>query len=295
METIFVNSINDSEQDFKYLIELLEEVENYNYQANLDFSKCRFLRQNAVAMLGGILRLSQFKNGNVTIIWETLEKDILLNLLKNGFLEAFVNVKNPPKFTYGNAIPYREDTKKNPDSIMDYLKDKWLGRHWIKMSPLLSDQIVGKVWELYDNAFSHSRSPIGVISCGQYYPKQKELKLSIVDFGISIPTAVREFKKNPNIPSDKAIAWAFQRGTTTSSIGFGRGLGLDLFKKFVKLNKGNLEVYSQDGYAIINNMDEKFSINNKSFSGTIINITLKPNDSYYCLSSEIKTDTKFVF
>jgi hypothetical protein len=87
--------------------------------------------------------------------------------------------------------------------LADYLKTKWLGCGWIHVSPSLQDAIVGRVWEIYANAFEHAQSSIGVFSCGQHYPKMKELKLTVVDFGVGIPSNVRLFMRNTNISADK--------------------------------------------------------------------------------------------
>ncbi len=48
---------------------------------------------------------------------------------------------------------------------------------WV--SPGLWDQIVSRVAELYLNAFEHSKSPIGIMACGQYFKGRNELTLAI--------------------------------------------------------------------------------------------------------------------
>ncbi|WP_196517009.1 hypothetical protein [Nostoc sp. WHI] len=35
---------------------------------------------------------------------------------------------------------------------------------------------------------------------GQHYPDLKQLKLTVVDFGVGIPQNVRDFHKNTNLP-----------------------------------------------------------------------------------------------
>jgi hypothetical protein len=91
------------------------------------------------------------------------------------------------------------------EDLIHYLKMKWIGRGWVQVSPLLRDVIVGTVWEVYANAFEHSQSEIGVLSCGQHYPKLDLLKLTVLDFSVGIPFNVREFKKNPKIRAENAF------------------------------------------------------------------------------------------
>lgn len=178
--------------------------------------------------------------------------------------------------------------------IIDYLKLKWLGRGWLHISSQLRDAIVGKMWEIYANAFEHSASPIGIYSCGQYFPRLHALNLTVVDFGVGIPSNVRQFANNQKVGAHTAMQWAFRPGTTTKPNGMGRGVGLDLIKQFVVLNKGKLEVFSHEGHAVIDSDgNEKYTERSCFFGGTLVNISLNCDETYYCLSSEIPTGPLF--
>ena len=80
--------------------------------------------------------------------------------------------------------------------MMDYLKVKWLRQGWVHVVNYCKAAIAGSVWEIYTNAFEHAQSPIGVFSCGQHYPRRKELQLTVADFGVGIPSTVRLFFSN---------------------------------------------------------------------------------------------------
>jgi len=182
-------------------------------------------------------------------------------------------------------------------ALVDYLKTHWLGHGWVHVSERLRDEIVGRVWEIYANAFEHGQSPIGIFSCGQHYPKQHELKLTVVDFGVGIPSNVRMFFKHDaraqSLSAASCLKWAFQRGTTTKPNGTSRGMGLDLLKEFVKLNKGKIEIFSHEGYAIIDSKREEFLNRSTFFEGTLINITFIRDESYYHLASEVLEEPLF--
>lgn len=162
---------------------------------------------------------------------------------------------------------------------------------------MLKDEIVGRVWEIYANAFEHGQSPIGIFSCGQHYPDHYELKLTVVDFGVGIPSNVRMFFKHDprsqSLSAASCLKWAFQRGTTTKPNGTSRGMGLDLLKEFVKLNKGKIEIFSHEGYAIIDSKREEFLNRSTFFEGTLINITFIRDESYYHLASEVLEEPLF--
>lgn len=290
--TLSIPTINDyTTADFDVLFNLWNQVNNDNLDVIFEFSQCNFLRHNAVAFLGGLARLIEERTGKVTFDWSTLKNNwVRTNLAQNGFMAAFGHSSGPWS---GNSIPYREDLRQDKAVLVDYLKTNWLGRGWVHVSERLRDEIVGRVWEIYANAFEHGQSPIGIFSCGQHYKQLHELKLTVVDFGVGIPSNVRIYASNPNISADIALRWAFQRGTTTKPNGTSRGMGLDLLKEFVKLNKGKLEIFSHEGYAIIDSNQEQFVNRTTFFEGTLVNITFVCDESYYHFAKEVVEEPLF--
>ncbi|WP_414624573.1 hypothetical protein [Calothrix sp. CCY 0018] len=284
MSLIFnVPTVNDKLKDFERLFELWQKVEIEATEVIFDFSQCWFLRPNAVAFLGGLIRLIQIRGGNITFRWDTLHKNVRRNLEQNGFMYVFGDDKEPWQ---GNSIPYREDRYQDKDSLVDYLAEQWLGRDWLHIGQILQSVIVGTTLEIYANAFEHGQTEIGVFSCGQHYPNLSELKLTVVDFGVGIPHNVRNFQQNLNLPADKALEWAFQPGTTTRRGNVTGGIGLESLKRFVQINKGKLEIFSHDGYVIIDKQQETYSNLSAFFGGTLVNITLSCDESYYSLTFE---------
>lgn len=274
-----VPTVNDKLSDFDCLFQLWHQVNDNCSEIIFDFSKCEFLRPNAVAFLGGLIRLIESRHGKVTFNWHTLHNNVRMNLQQNGFMHVFGDDVEPWQ---GNSVPYREDQYQNSNALVDYLAEQWLGRGWVNIDPYLRSAIVGTVWEIYANAFEHGKTEIGVFSCGQHYPKLGELKLTVVDFGVGIPSNVRDFK-NSSLPADETLKWAFQFGTTTRRGGVTGGIGLDSLKKFVKMNEGKLEIFSHDGYVMIDKTQETYQGRQTFFGGTLVNITLKCDESYYSL------------
>lgn len=208
-----------------------------------------------------------------------------MNLSRNGFLSSFGQAASSP--ASGAAIPYKEHAAENTKQIKDYLRYAWLGRGWMNVSAQLRDEIVSHVVEIYDNAFTHARSPIGVTSCGQYYPYLKRLKLTIADFGVGIPANVQRFLGSPDLAPAEAIRWALQSGNTTYLRQAPRGLGLDLLRSFVKTNGGLLDVFSGGGYVRIGKDSDRFGNMTHTFPGTLVNITLQCDARFYFLASEV--------
>jgi hypothetical protein len=282
-----VSNIGGEDRSVTRLFELFQQVQllplgKLNFV--VDFHYCEFINHVGVAFLGGLARWIEFKGGRIQFAWETLTPKIYVNLGQLGFLESFGAPLRPWE---GNSIPYRCDPNHHEQEIGRYLRDAWLGRGWVNVSPGIRDAISGRAAEIYLNAFEHSRSPIGVFSCGQHYPKQGRLELTVIDFGIGIPDSVRSLPQNCQMTSSEAIDWAFQDGTSTKNETISRGNGLNLLQSFVKINQGNLRIFSGDGSAIIEENGVQYKDKCTKFSGTLVNIALWCDEDYYCLPSEV--------
>ncbi len=288
-EIIQIPTLKGTDADFEKLFAIWRQVKDLERNVCFAFSKCISLRPHAVAFLGGLARLIESQSANVRFDWSSLSETdaVMKTLCQNGFAEVFGH--KPSKLS-DHSVPYREDKSLDSDGIMDYLTSNWIGRDWVHVSKRLRNAIAGKVWEVYNNAFEHGGSNIGIFSCGQHYGAGKHLLLSVVDFGIGIPAKVRTFvgsdPQSKEVPADACLRWAFMPGTTTSGGDIAKGLGLDLLKEFVAINDGKLEVYSNEGYAIINKDGDKYYTRPNSFDGTVVYITLQCDESYYRFSDE---------
>ena len=216
-------------------------------------------------------------------------------LRQNGFACAFGHYATPWD---GNSIPYREDVLLSRDNISDYLVQKWLGNDWVHVSDVLRNVIVGNVWEVYENAFEHgSTGHDAIVSCGQHFPQNNKLVLSVVDMGDGIVNKVRGFFQRGNlhgveqIRSDSCMRWAFDEGNSTRGK-ISSGLGLFILKEFIRLNNGKLEIYSNDGYASVDLTGEHFKATPFYINGTIVNIVLCCDEKSYCMSHELTNSSQ---
>lgn len=289
-KVIQIPTLNDSASDFYQLFDIWRQVNALGLDVIFDFSECHFLRPNAVAFLGGLARLIEFRLGRASFDWSTLNDSwVRTTIRQNGFAYSFGDSKAPWD---GTSIPYRENQILNMTEIMDYLTYQWIGNERIHVSGRLQNAIVGNMWEIYNNAFEHSDSDIGVFSCGQYFPNKKILLLSIVDFGHGIPAKIRGFfsqrvadKRVAQLTDASCLQWAFKAGTTTKVDEPG-GSGLGLLKEFIRLNQGKLEIYSNKGYAIIDKEGERYREHSSSFEGTFVHVTVHCDEKLYKFLNE---------
>lgn len=287
---IKVPTINANFSDFITLIHIWQQARSSEDDIEFDFGDCRFLRQNAVAFLGGLKALVESEGRAVHLDARTLQPDVHRNLARNGFLREFgQSVFLSP----GNSIPYRRDMNPGRNQLMEFMIKDWLGRGWVQVSTNLALTIAGRMWEVYENAFEHSRSNVGVFSCGQHYPKLEQLQLTVVDFGVGIVENVRNYMEVHSLNAGTALEWAFRRGTTTRPLGVSGGLGLDILREFVRVNRGTIQIFSNDGYGRIDHRSVNFRGYESSFNGTIVNISLQCDDSVYVLASELQDKPLF--
>lgn len=257
----------------------------------VDFHYCNFLNHTAVACLGGVARLIEARGGRISFDWETLPRAIYINLAQNGFLHDFGCQHAPWD---GNSVLYWSSCKHDPTVVGEYLRYKWLGKGWVNISNGLRDAIAGQVSEIYLNAFEHSQSQIGVFSCGQHYEGTGLLQLSVVDFGLGIPTTVRALPQNSELSTCEALQWAFTLGNSSKKE-ICSGMGLSLLESFIATNQGNLSLYTHDGRVMVNDNGARYENLYTSFSGTLVNIALRCDEHYYCLESEVPSRQEPLF
>jgi hypothetical protein len=282
-----VKRLDDGVFDFAWLFGLWRDHQDFAGELRFDFTFCPFLGQGAVAFLGGLACLLENRGCSVRFLDHTMQRAVYANLAQNGFLRAFGHASQPWQ---GNSIPFRHDALQNPRGFANYLDQMWLGKNWVKVSDALRNAVVSRLSEAYLNVFEHSKSPVGLFSCGQHFPKKHLLKLTLVDFGVGIPSNVRlyfleQHRISPGqLPADRCLKWAFQRGTSTRP--GGRGLGLDLLRSFVEVNDGRMEIFSHEGHALVTKAGVDFHTLPVYFEGTVVNVLLRCDERYYRLASE---------
>lgn len=254
----------------------------------MDFTGCCFLHQNAVAFLGGLIRRLQMDRCVVRVSLRTMQPSVRSNLRKNGFLRAFGFEQHVGG---NNTIPFREDQYRDDVSFLEYLREDWLGRGWVDVSDGVKDAIATAVWEIYTNGFEHGHSRVGVFSCGQFYPNKKEIALAFVDYGVGIPGSVRTVQSASALSDSGAISWALARGNTSKP--GNRGVGLDVLRAFIQLNRGRMDIVSHKGHIRISNAGETTLQRNHRFPGTVFNITLKADEKRYVFKGEVDHENIF--
>ncbi|MEJ5151255.1 ATP-binding protein [Comamonas sp. MYb396] len=288
----YLPTLNEGLDDIEKLLILKKQLESPSLLRKIDFANCEALGPTAISVLAGIIRDLESRGRPVIIDWKSLNSKLQNEFNQNGFSHFF---KRSSSRITKHHIPFREDIPRayNADAIFNHLFDEFLNKNWINFSEELKSKIAGTIWEIFTNSFEHSNSQVGVFSCGQHYMKKNEVILSVVDFGVGIPDKVRRHfstadDRYTQLNDSNCLQWAFKPGNSTDR-SVPRGLGLDLLREFVYINKGALELRSGAGYVKADDKGLHYDECASFFPGTCVQLKMMCDGRYYRFKSENDT------
>lgn len=149
------------------------------------------------------------------------------------------------------------------------------------------------IFEIFSNAVLHSRTRLGIFSCGQFFPKRDQLAFSVADLGVGMRQNIRRHLGSDLAP-EEAIEWATRENNTTKRENVPGGLGLKLLREFIDLNQGCLQIVSDAGYWRRRSRRTTTRRLDRPFPGTVVSVEINTADqNSYSLSSEFTTDDIF--
>lgn len=277
-------TIRSTMAGFSNLAKLHEATQAlFNDHLDVNFSKCGFFDGNMTAALQVILERVADQGNTVGLV--DFPPAISSILCKNRFLcqyghPVIVDVNK-------TTLPHKSFHRLESAEFADYLNEHLPGKGIPTMTEGLGKKFRQSIFEIFQNCVMHSRSTAGVIVCGQFYPKENHLDLTISDAGVGIRTNVRQFLRN-QISSVDAIKWAMIEGNTTKTGSQPGGFGLKLLQEFIELNKGMVQIASRDGFYQFSNGLKRYGALKADFPGTSINFQINTSDTKsYGLRSEV--------
>lgn len=256
----------------------------------LDFCHCGHFDANMAAPLGAMLsRISDKKNA-VEIACATSKVQEILR--KNRFLKSYgYDVLEDTNHT---TLPFLHIPNSDTQSFAGYLLRHMNGKGIPRMSPNLEKAFRRSIFEIFQNCVSHSASGSGVFVCGQFYPYDGRLDLTISDAGVGIRTNVRRHLRDNKLSSTEAIKWALEEGNTTKTGDLPGGMGLKLLKDFIEFNGGKIQIASRQGFYQLSNRKEVYKKFVSDFPGTTVNLEINTKDKHaYLFTSEATSDNIF--
>jgi hypothetical protein len=288
---IALPQIRHEQTGFEALVRLHDQTKDCRLvRVEIDMAATDWLDADMCAAFGAILsRLGSSLN---TIELTNIPSQVEKILSKNGFLSNYGRAKLPD--TWGTTIPYQRFDVKDDRYFAGYIEGEFVNRSEMpKMSAGLIKKFRESVFEIFHNAVYHSRTRLGIFSCGQYFPRKHLLDFSVVDLGVGIRRNVKEHA-GLDLPAEEAIVWATQGRNTTRRGPIPGGIGLKLLTEFIKLNEGRVQIVSDTGYWCLQKDQVHTARLGLPFPGTAVSLEINTSDKQsYVLSSELKDSDIF--
>lgn len=268
--------LSDSPKTYNILADLQYDVINcIEDSIILDFSNCRFSHALFTSFIGALAVLANNRQKKLT--YRAKKDTKLYNYIMTSGLYSFLTADNQ-NHTNEYSIPFTE-IKMNEDSVIDYTNNI-LSLAPIKLTETAEELLFINIYELFINAYDHSKAMNGVYACGNWMPKRKELVFSVYDTGIGIPALIKE-KVDSALSSKDAILWSLTSGNSTKQLveDTPRGIGLPNFKNFIEINEGYFSIVSNDICYIYNNNEKFYSIQHP-IVGTIISFIIRSDSQH---------------
>ncbi len=251
---------------------------------DIDMGAVTWFDADMCAALGAILyRLGE--NLNTVKLVNLLPK--VENILsRNGFLSHYGRERIPDRWR--TTIPYQRFDVKDDRYFAGYIENELIHRSEIPaMSPGLLKKFRESIFEIFSNAVLHSRTELGIFSCGQFFRTRDRLDFSVADLGIGMRQNIKD-NTGLNLSPENAILWATLGRNTTKRGRVPGGLGLKLLGEFIDLNGGCIRIVSDAGYWRRENSTTVTATLSHDFPGTVVTVEVNTADTNsYKLASEL--------
>lgn len=282
-------TINNTFESFQSLIQLYETHKDELF-GDIHLEIRHFFAANMSAALGAVL--DKFTANLNDIHFDYLSPQIETILLRNDFLTYFgkqraVDVNN-------TTIKFLKLKPTDGKYFKNYVIEELIEGHITdlpQMSKGVKEKMVEAIYEIFVNAQIHSETEF-IYTCGQFFPTKNKIEFTIVDTGIGFREKINR-RFGSNLRATQAIKWAVKEKKTTKE-GISGGLGLAVLREFVILNKGKMQIISNEGFYQFDSDGETLNEFQGEFPGTIVNLQFRTDDNNnYSLKSEIDINDIF--
>lgn len=203
---------------------------------------------------------------------------------KNRFFHG-VGIGIRPDGVPATCIPFEHFQTSEADRFYDFLDQYLEGKGLPPLNSTFCLQLLQCLGEIFVNAEYHSESALGVFVCGQHYPAQQHLVLTIADAGVTIPERIAS-RFGTYLPPVQALEWAMKKGNTTKKNTPG-GIGLKLLRDFARENHGAVWITSGSAFWEMQSGVETISALDDPFPGTVVTLKIPTEPTPGALPPEL--------
>ncbi len=274
MKTIInVPSSQKAEDWFCFIQESLKYIEETKHLI-VNFNNVKFLDTDDFVVLACLIESFYVKGCSIDFVGGT--ENFNNHLYNIKFKKYWEKGFNRDKFTLSLNKTTLCLWKISKEMIYSY--SKYASDYFEKfvtnkdLTPLASNMD-----EVFNNIFDHSKSPVTGYIITQFYPKNNKLSFSVCDFGIGIPTSIKNSFNDVN-DDWEAILKSLKNGISVKSTPQNRGFGLNNILEFTENSDGELTIISNNG--VVNkkaNQNYNLGETNYNFKGTLIKVEVDLN------------------
>jgi hypothetical protein len=250
-------------------------------RVEIDLCGYRYMHPSFAVLIASSLYLGDQYGKEVVIRYDINNLRLCQFLKQSGICGRYYASKDDFRLSSRNSvIPFNrfkriEDTYTTIEKIFNCAP--------VQLNRGLRNQLISKFAEVFSNAFEHGKSEIGVFCCG-FANRSNIFSFSVYDAGVGICANVNHYLPAP-LESEKAMEWAFDKthSTLNGIVDYPRGAGLSLLEGFARLNRGRIDVVSNDGYCRITDKERTFRRLKNPIIGTIFSINIHADDKHVYL------------
>lgn len=287
--------IHHDYESFEALASLYARTKGYFFDdVEIDMQSTRWFDADMCAAFGAILHSLRTRLNDVNLIHIPQAVETILS--KNSFLSHYGRARIPNR--WGTTITYKRFDIEDDHYFANYIEGELIHRSEIpEMSLGLLKRFRESIFEIFSNAILHSRTELGIFSCGQFFPNRNRLDFTVADLGIGIHQNVKDYT-GFNISPEEAISWATEESNTTKHgnlPGVPGGLGLKLLCEFIDLNRGCIQIVSGAGYWQRKNRKTLTKSLTYPFPGTVVSVEINTADTrvYRLVPEELSPEDIF--
>lgn len=257
-------------------------METTDERVIVSFSESARCDSTFVAPLAVVLRRiedrnKQFDFGGVPKIVQDL-------FFQNWFFRR-LGISVEPNGAPSTCIPYYHFRTTQIESYYDYLEGYLEGKGLPPLDSTFCLQLLQCLGEIFVNTETHSDSALGVFVCGQHYPAQQRLVLTVADAGVTIPERIAS-RFGRHLSPVHALEWAMKKGNTTK-IDTPGGIGLKLLRDFAREHHGEVWIASGRAFWEMESGVEKITQLDDPFPGTVVTLKIPTEPTPGALPPEL--------
>jgi hypothetical protein len=269
-------SIGTDFSGIKKLFEFYHFCNDYtNTDISVDFYNLTWIDANLCSLFEAMLyKLSNDNKLNFSTDFLFLKERFDI-LFRNGFIKGDLAIVDNRKSSVRSQYFQRDAKEKFYKYIKEDLMDH-LGMP--KMDKKYYNRIVDDLIEIFTNYNYHSNTTLPFFAAGQYYPRNSQLKFTMVDLGDGFLKKINQVNAEIRTHSE-AIQWALKGNSTKILEGGIGGIGISSIFNYCKENKGQLDIVTGSHYWSSTYLNTVFTfgrpLSDRVFAGSLINLTFQ--------------------